>query len=254
MNQSNSVLIILLCLTFICFCMLFLYGKPEYMYRSNGSEPTLSTFTFPKPLPVYVTDSNVRILNSYHAIERPKIVFSPTHTITTESNYSDIPIVDKEDFLNAQEKSYKFEVGDRNFKSIGEKLCCKILEEYLQRETIVNSRPNFMKNPATKRNLELDVYDPVTKIAIEYNGSQHYCEVDFFNVDTECLNKQQERDKLKIELCQKNNIKLIVVPYTIDSGYKDVNGKWHYINRDIIIRELKLKAFLIPLLIELTES
>ena len=57
-------------------------------------------------------------------------------------------------------------------------------------------------------------------LAIEYNGIQHYEYVEFFHRGNEGnLVRQQERDKLKEELCHQNGIYLIVVPYTVkDQG------------------------------------
>ena len=49
------------------------------------------------------------------------------------------------------------------------------------------------------------------KIAIEYNGMQHYKETDFFVSD---LKTFQERDKRKAEYCKQNNIELYIIPYT----------------------------------------
>lgn len=49
------------------------------------------------------------------------------------------------------------------------------------------------------------------KIAIEYNGAQHYIETNYFNAD---LKTFQERDKKKSEYCKQNNIELFIIPYT----------------------------------------
>ena len=54
----------------------------------------------------------------------------------------------------------------------------------------------------------LDIFLPNRNIAIEYQGEQHFVPVDSFG-GWEGLYKTQIRDKRKLELCSKNNIKLI---------------------------------------------
>lgn len=54
------------------------------------------------------------------------------------------------------------------------------------------------------------------KIAIEYNGIQHYQPVEYFN-GIIGFNAQQERDKIKKEYCDQNNIELIIIPYNDES-------------------------------------
>lgn len=48
------------------------------------------------------------------------------------------------------------------------------------------------------------------KIAIEYNGAQHYKETDFFS---NSLEDYQSRDRKKELYCKENNIKLYIIPY-----------------------------------------
>ena len=59
---------------------------------------------------------------------------------------------------------------------------------------------------------EIDIYDEKNKIAIEYQGDEHFEAVDFFNGE-DGLNATLERDKRKIELCKKNGIKLFHFTY-----------------------------------------
>lgn len=49
------------------------------------------------------------------------------------------------------------------------------------------------------------------KIAIEFNGAQHYQETDVFQGD---LATYQQRDFKKAQYCEENNIELYVIPYT----------------------------------------
>jgi hypothetical protein len=69
----------------------------------------------------------------------------------------------------------------------------------------------------------IDIYLPNLGIAIEYQGEQHYKPVDFFGGEKSHL-KQVKRDKEKLSLCQKNNLKLIHFSY---QNYKSAKNSWH---------------------------
>ena len=98
--------------------------------------------------------------------------------------------------------------------SKGEKACKEYVEEYFGKP-FLKVRPAFMQNPVTKDNLELDCYNEELKLAIEYNGRQHYEYTPFMHSTKETFYAQQYRDLIKQELCRKNNIDLITVPYKI---------------------------------------
>jgi hypothetical protein len=137
-------------------------------------------------------------------------------------------------------------LNERKFKSIGEELSCQIFEEYLGYNVEVNKRPNFLKNPKTGQNLELDIFDPKTKIAIEYNGEQHYNYPNIFHRDREKFDEQVYRDNLKLELTSNNNIYLIHIPYYIDTC-KFKNNKYVKINKlTKEYRKDKIKEYLLP--------
>lgn len=76
-------------------------------------------------------------------------------------------------------------------------------------------RPDFLKNPITKENLELDCYNADLKIGVEYNGRQHYDFIPFFHKTKETFRNQQYRDELKRRMCKNNGIFLIEIPYTV---------------------------------------
>ncbi len=137
------------------------------------------------------------------------------------------------------------------FRSDGEMLCCKIFEELVEEPVEINIRPNFLKNPKTNRNLELDCFYRKKSIAIEYNGSYHYRYEPTFHKDgNKSFLEVRERDKLKKELCVKNGIRLICVPWTVDCGEKTKDGKWKYIKRTLEQREKCLKCYIEPFLYE----
>lgn len=101
------------------------------------------------------------------------------------------------------------------YSSIGENCCIKTMEWLFPNFKFKKIRPIWLKNPKTNRNLELDGYCEELKIAIEYNGIQHYNWPNFCSQTLDEFNKQRARDLLKYKLCVLNNVYLIHVPYTV---------------------------------------
>jgi len=125
--------------------------------------------------------------------------------------------------------------------SMGETVCRKILE-FLFKKPFPKKRPTWLKY---KRNLELDCYNRELKIALEYNGAQHYNENTFFDNN---LKERKEMDAFKVKKCAEKKIFLIVVPYTIKSNklYTLIRNKClPYLTREtpenIDICELEIK-------------
>ena len=105
-------------------------------------------------------------------------------------------------------------INDEN-KLTRENKCRKILEKIYNKK-FPSIRPNWLKNPKTNRNLELDCYNDELKIALEYNGLQHYEFPNSFHKTKEEFENQKERDKIKKKLCKERKINLISVPYYVD--------------------------------------
>lgn len=79
-----------------------------------------------------------------------------------------------------------------------------------------------------KSHLSLDFYLPEYNVAIECQGRQHFESIDFFGGE-KGLKETIERDKIKKELCEKNNIKLlyysklnIIFPYKVLTDEKEL--------------------------------
>jgi hypothetical protein len=97
-----------------------------------------------------------------------------------------------------------------------ESLVGSVVERMFPHHKFVKTRPDFLRNPATGRNLELDLYCKDLNVAIEYNGRQHYQYVKFFHGSDESkFARQKERDKFKKQACESAGITLVVVPYTV---------------------------------------
>ena len=100
-------------------------------------------------------------------------------------------------------------------QSRSEKLTRDIFEKIMSVE-FQTVRPDFLKNPKTGRNLELDGYNENLKLAFEYNGEQHYKFLKYFHDTEEDFKIQREHDEFKYKKCLELGITLISIPYTFD--------------------------------------
>ena len=104
--------------------------------------------------------------------------------------------------------------------SRGETACRKYLEMRFNKP-FDKIRPDFLRNPVTSGgkngdyNLELDCFNPELKLALEYNGIQHYKYVPYFHRSKETFHNQKYRDEIKKYKCRENGIDLIEVPYDV---------------------------------------
>lgn len=80
-----------------------------------------------------------------------------------------------------------------------------------------------------KRKLRFDAYNMENKIAFEYNGEQHYKAVDFAGKGDEWAKRQyeltRERDASKYDYCNRNGIKLVIIPYWERNNMKEIITK-----------------------------
>jgi hypothetical protein len=120
-------------------------------------------------------------------------------------------------------------------ESKGELECRKVLQE-LFKKPFGKDRPNFLNNPVTggNFNLELDCYCPELRLAVEYNGVQHYKYIPYFHKNQEAFTNQKYRDYMKRTMCKDNNVSLIEVPYTVK--VPDI--------KNYLIKELEKKGFI----------
>ena len=93
---------------------------------------------------------------------------------------------------------------------------CKEFMEFITGKKFDKVRPDFLTNPVTGHALELDMFNEELRLAVEYNGKQHYQ----FNAmmhqnNRDRFQNQQYRDLLKKQMCEQHNIRLIEVPYTV---------------------------------------
>jgi len=99
--------------------------------------------------------------------------------------------------------------------SRGEKRCKEFLE-FLFKKPFEKARPPFLINPVTNQPLELDCYSDELKLAVEYNGKQHYEYNKMMHQNSRhSFQNQQYRDHMKKEMCDRNGVRLIIVPYSV---------------------------------------
>jgi hypothetical protein len=133
------------------------------------------------------------------------------------------PLQDVE-FIIPEPKYEDIDITTCKGRSKGEKICCKAME-YMFNSSFNSVRPSFLKNPETGRNLEIDCYNEELKIAVEYNGIQHYKWPNFTGQSKEDFIRQLERDKMKKQVCKQKGIFLITVPYTVK--HEDIPSYLH---------------------------
>ena len=105
--------------------------------------------------------------------------------------------------------------------SKGEGLCRSVLEEVLGVELIKTRSLTWLVNHETNRRLEIDLYCEDRKLGFEIDGCGHHAFIPGFHGTRENFEKSQGRDRLKDELCKKNGVLLIRIPYWVTSPVQD---------------------------------
>lgn len=100
------------------------------------------------------------------------------------------------------------------FVSRGERMCCYTMAS-IYGVPFSSVRPDWLENPETGEKLELDCYNDELKIAVEYNGEQHYKWPNFTNQTYQQFINQVRRDEYKMDECDRNGVYLIVVPFNV---------------------------------------
>jgi len=76
-------------------------------------------------------------------------------------------------------------------------------------------RPDFLKNPKTGHNLEIDLFNREVGLGVEVQGIQHYKFTPRYHLSEDQFRSQKDRDNMKLSKCQQMGIKIIEVPYHI---------------------------------------
>jgi hypothetical protein len=124
-------------------------------------------------------------------------------------------------------------VGSKTINSNGCKQCVRYRSEETCRECIEEltnykfpniKQINWLINPKTNRNMEIDCYNEELKLGIEYNDHITKCHK---KQSDEKFIIQKERDLIKQKLCKQNKILLLYVP--LDYNYKNKQKMKDYI-------------------------
>ncbi len=129
---------------------------------------------------------------------------------------------------------------------------CRYLLEDIFNKPFIKCRPEWLRN-SNGYLLELDGYCEELGIAFEHNGLQHYKD-NVFSKNINTLNKIKKNDKEKLKLCNKNGVKLIIIPQLgiITKLHKLVeflNNKFKLLNinkniKSLNIENIQQRAFL----------
>ena len=92
---------------------------------------------------------------------------------------------------------------------ISEPIFRKVLEEMTSLK-FPKKRPKWLKNPDTKRPLEIDCYNEKSKIAFELQGAHHYRPIAFWGGE-ETFQKVLQKDQIKKTICEEKGIHLFCI-------------------------------------------
>ena len=115
-----------------------------------------------------------------------------------------------------------------------------------KKEVEINAQPGFLKRLNEHGNwshLELDCYIKDRKLAIEYDGEQHYEYPNIFHKTREEFDRQQSNDREKDSLCKERGVHLIRIKY-LDNHYQGILRRFH--EEGIIEIDAELKAEIYP--------
>ena len=99
------------------------------------------------------------------------------------------------------------------------------VENYLK-ENNINYETQFrIKECRNKKPLPFDFYLPDFNILIEYDGELHYKPYRKVEKSLEKFKRTQLHDNIKTQYCQKNNIKLLRIPYTEFNNIEEILSK-----------------------------
>lgn len=110
-------------------------------------------------------------------------------------------------------------VDNKSGNGISEEVCRSFME-YLFDVSFDRCSPNWLTSPSSGGRMILDGYNDKLKIGFEYNGVIHYKFTKHFHRTYDYFMKRVIDDCEKRMVCYKNDIKLIIVPYTVK--YKDM--------------------------------
>ena len=133
---------------------------------------------------------------------------------------------------NASEYIEKFNIeavtAEEYWKS--ESLTRSIFETLLNCN-FIKTRPDWLRTSKSQKSMELDGFNETLRLAFEYQGEYHYSYV-FPGQDPP--EKIQERDLKKLEMCKRNGVDLIQIPYKFKGDRSYIVSKLQELEREDI--------------------
>lgn len=136
--------------------------------------------------------------------------YQDENTIHYESD-----VLTSEPINSIEERQYFRSQPENRNKYFMEEQCRMIFEGLFPGHKFIKVRPKWLKNPLTGKLLELDGYNEKLKLAFEYNGYQHYIYPNKYHKTRDEFIAQKQRDIIKIELCDKQGVFLMTIPYDV---------------------------------------
>lgn len=210
-NYVFWFVIIAIILTVIYICSNYdLKGKEKLGSQNDSISEETSTESFTELYDITVTDTSEDVDFEYRSIEQ-------LPSISNDDNF-DIDFKPKLP-KHIEDPNYRPEFFYNSKNPSEGETECKEAAKRIFGVPFYTIRPDWLKN---KRNMEIDCYAEVEhegkklRIGIEYHGMQHYRVVKRFHPNgVEDLQEQIRRDHLKLDLCDKNGVYLIIVPYNV---------------------------------------
>lgn len=88
----------------------------------------------------------------------------------------------------------------------------RMIEDLIHEQAIPEATAEWFVNPETGRKLYVDAFFPAHNLAFEYNGPQHYIEVDHYG-GNHSLENRMKLDKLKEDSLREKGFNLLVFKY-----------------------------------------
>jgi len=148
-------------------------------------------------------------------------------TVIEDNGSMDITVkFEDETIVNHRTRNcfFKGSISNPNYadkKSLPQAVVFYFIKKYFS-DTQINYRPDWLKNPKTGRNLEIDIWIPSLKVGIEYDGVWRH-------------SKETKLSKLKATLiCQSDEIKFLITilerDTVVHTSDKHINYQLHYIS------------------------
>jgi hypothetical protein len=130
--------------------------------------------------------------------------YAPYFHLECKKRYGSIYHFDKEDRVNLENELREY----FGYAKIGEKWTTETQLYNLLKEILPNNQIVFHYRGKEMQGLEIDIFVPELKLAIEYQGEQHYKAIEHWG-GKDGLEQRQRNDRIKLQLCKENGYNLV---------------------------------------------